>query len=127
MKTIIDPDKYNEMLMKWRGSLARIWIFDVSLTRLCLRLARVREPDVLYIVGASCEHIKGPFSWKESEISVLLHEKVGGRLDLVVDKPAGFELQCQGVVMVLGPAGELDKTLANFLRDDPFPQASIDF
>jgi hypothetical protein len=122
--TIIDQDQYSAMLAKWRGSPARIWIFDVSLTRLGVRLARVGEPEVLYVVGASCEHIVGPFLWSDSEISIIPNQEPGASSDLVVDKKAGFELRCRGVVMLVGPAGDLDKTFASFLGDAPLPQTA---
>jgi len=119
MKTIIDPNQHRAVLTKWYRSPARIWIFDVSLTRLGIRLARTAEPEVLYIVGASCEHIVGPFSWEASEMSIVLQAESGKPFDLVMDEKAGFELRCQGVVLVVGPATEFDKTFTNFLGDPP--------
>ena len=119
MKTLIDLNQYAAMLAKWRGASARIWIFDVSLTRLGVRLLRRDEPEVLYIVGISCEHISGPFSWDDSDISISWKDESGGPCDYVIDKTAGFELQCQGVVMACGPATDFDKTFDNFLDDGP--------
>jgi hypothetical protein len=125
MKTIIQPNQHSAILAKWRGSDARIWIFDISLTRLCLRLARLGDPEVLYIIGVSCEHIVGPFSWSDSEVSIILQKGSGGSSDLVADKKASFTLQCHGIVMAVGPAGELKKTLQNFLGDEPSAQTSL--
>jgi hypothetical protein len=119
MKTVIDPSQYNAMLAKWRGASARIWIFDVSLTRLGIRLSKLDEPEVLYIVGVSCEHIVGPFSWQESEVSIAVKSESGESFDLLFDKKAGFALRCLGIVMVRGSATDLDKTFANFLGDGP--------
>jgi hypothetical protein len=115
MKTIIEPDQNHTMLEKWRGSRARIWIFDISLVRLVLRLERTGESEVLYILGASCKHIVGPFSWDNSSVSIESGDESGKPFDAILDKEAGFEVRCRGVALALGPAVEFDKTLDSFI------------
>jgi hypothetical protein len=117
MKRIVDSHQHEAMLKKWYGAPARIWIFDVSLTRLGIRLDRMGEPEALYIVGASCEHIVGPFLWDDSEISIITKNESGKPFDSVIDKKAAFELKCRGVVLLVGPKTDFDKTFEGFLGD----------
>ena len=119
MKTVIDPKQNGTILLQWRGADAKIWMFDVSLKRLGIRLSRKDEAEVLYIVAITCEHIVGQFSWKNADLLVATgrNNEYGEPICSVTDSKAGFELLCSSVVLVKGPATDLDKTFDSFLGD----------
>jgi hypothetical protein len=97
MKTIIDPMDHESILAQWRGAQAQIWTFHVSLKRMAIKLIRKGETEAIFIVAVACEHISGPFSWKE----------------------AGFELRCAGVALASGPTGVLPNPFENFIGHAP--------
>jgi|SoiMethySBSTD1v2_1073268.scaffolds.fasta_scaffold2679575_1 hypothetical protein len=119
MKTLIDPQKHESILTEWRGAQAKIWIFHVSHNRLALCLFRTGEHEVIYIVAIGCEHISGPFSWKEADVEIITDppNQWGEIRYRVVDKKAGFELLCSGVAIARGPEGVPESPFENFLDD----------
>src|SRR5713101_6461105 len=96
IKNFLDPRQNNELLVKYRGSYATVWLFEV-----------------LYVLGASCKHITGPFSWDNACVSIVLGEEPG-EPDVIMDKTAGFELRCGTAGLAVGLAADLDRNL-----DDP--------
>lgn len=122
MKTIIEPKQHNVILTQWRGAEAKIWLFNVSHQRLALRLYKPGKSEVVYIVAVACEQMRGPFSWRDANISISCEK--GTQLDEIDchirDESAGFELRCSGgVAMVCGPETDSDTTFENFLGDPP--------
>ncbi len=113
IKNFLDPRQNNELLVKYRGSYATVWLFEVLFTRLGLRLEKPGESEVLYVLGASCKHITGPFSWDNACVSIVLGEEPG-EPDVIMDKTAGFELRCGTAGLAVGLAADLDRNL-----DDP--------
>lgn len=121
MKTVIDKSLYSSILEQWRGAQAKIWILDISLNRLGIRISRRDEPEVIYLVGVSCKHIIGPFYWENANLSIVVgsRDEYGESITRIVDENAGFELLCSGgVTIVQGPATDFDKTFDNFLGED---------
>lgn len=58
-------------------------------------LSRPNESEVLYIVAVGCEHIAGPFSWKQAKVSfVASSNSVSGKPVEIkkLTKSRGFEL-----------------------------------
>ena len=121
MKTMIEAKLHDSVVEQWRGAYAQIWMFHVSLRRLALRLSRPDEPEVIYIVAVGCDHIVGPFSWKQANISLITHSsgETERAVSRSVDQEAGFDLRCSSLAVARGPATDFDKTFDNFLGDAP--------
>jgi hypothetical protein len=125
MKTIIDPTNHELVLAQWANTDAKIWVFHVSLKRMAIVLTRNGEPEVLYIVAVGCEHISGPFSWKQANVSIITDapNQWGEVYRRIIDKQAGFELRSLDVVLARGPAGIPVNPFDNFIGDAP-PQSN---
>src|SRR5690349_18758933 len=97
-------------------------MFHVSFRRLALRLSRPDEPEVIHIVAVGCEHIVGPFSWKQADISLITSssDETEWAVTRVVDRKAGFDLRCSSVAIARGPGTDFDKTFNNFLGYVPY-------
>lgn len=125
MKRLIDPTEYESTLAKWHGAHAKIWILDVTLNRLAIRLSRPDDPDVLYVVGITCKHITAWFEWDNAHISITGYPLTEDDevIPKISDKAAGFELVCSGGIgMAQGPARDCDKTFDHFLGDPEEPE-----
>lgn len=75
MKTIINIEDCNKKLSEFKGASIQIWSFNITHKRLLLRLWMWSESehkieDEIFISALGCEHITGPFSWKNSYISI---------------------------------------------------------
>jgi hypothetical protein len=117
MKTVVDRPDQAAILAQWRGARAQIWIFDVSLKRMAIRIYRSQELELIYITAVGCKHIAGPFSWEKSDLSIETNPK-NAEIPTdcrIVDKEAGFELRCSDARVVRGPATDFDKTFDNFI------------
>jgi hypothetical protein len=101
MNTLLDPSESSASLNRYRGGSAQVWLFQVSHKRLILRLSLPDQQESLYIVAITCEHIVGPFSWRNASVSVVATEPE--LITRVIDESAGFELVCGGVALCLGP------------------------
>jgi hypothetical protein len=96
-------------------------MFHVSFRRLVLRLSRLDEPEVIYIVAVGCDYIVGPFSWKSANVSLITDSsgETEWAVSRILDQEAGFELRCSSVTIARGPSTDFDKTFDNFLGDAP--------
>ncbi len=119
MKVRVEREQQESVLACWRGASAQIWIFDVSLKRVALRIYRPHEPELIYITAVACEHITGPFSWEGANLRIE-REPQGAEYPTscrIVDKDAGFELRCSDAGVVRGPSTDFEKTFDHFLGD----------
>ena len=117
MKTLIDPKNHESVLTEWRGAEAKLWIFHVTHNRLAISLFRKGGQEAIYIVGIGCEHISGPFSWKDADVKII-SEPPNQWAEIrhrVVDEKAGFDLLCSSVTITRGPASVPDSPFENFL------------
>jgi hypothetical protein len=120
MKVRVERAQQESVLARWRGASAQIWIFDVSLKRMAIRIYRPHEPELIYITAVGCKHITGPFSWEGADFSIE-REPEGAEYPTssrIIDKAAGFELRCSDAGVVRGPSTDFEKTFDNFLGDD---------
>lgn len=115
MKTVIDEAHQGDVLAQWGGARAKVWLFQSTHSKMAIMLYRPDEPEVIYVVGNGCEHIRGPFSWRDAKVSIVPTSTE----TLVVDAEAGFELRCSSAVVVRGPATDFDTSFENFLGDSP--------
>lgn len=119
MKRVIPDSERTEELLRWRGGIAKVWLYHISLRRLAIRIHRPSMSSVLYIVGNGCEYICGPFGWSDAELVIddELDRTSGDNVCHVKDAAARFELRCSAASLAVGPASELDESFANFLGD----------
>jgi hypothetical protein len=117
MKTISDLKESNFLLKEYNGSYTQVWGFNISLKRLLLKLTKSSESEVLYIIVVGCEHITGPFSWKNSKVSLSkeIDQETSNTITKVIDKEAGFELVSDGgFALVQGSELDFGKSFENF-------------
>lgn len=93
---ITDIDQINQRLSGFNGGSARIWLFDISLTRLLLRIERKGLDTVLGLLAAGCSRISGPFSWNVSSLEVVQDTGAARIQDLGVP----FILECATYVLI---------------------------
>lgn len=119
MKTVVSEADRDAVLQQWMGSAAIVWLFNVSLGRMAIRLERSpHEAEVLYIVAVRTQYMCGPFRWKDSQIRVQSQTGEGDTVYLITDEEAGFKLRCDGgVVLLRGPVSDLDTSFDNFLGE----------
>ncbi|GAA3953648.1 hypothetical protein GO495_31480 [Chitinophaga oryziterrae] len=100
MDKVIDRNNFDEVLEKYRGANAQVWLFHISHKRLAIRLSRHNEKKDLYIIGITCDYIRGPFSWKNAEIKIYKEEnkEILEPVTRVVDLNADFEFITSGLV-----------------------------
>lgn len=117
----------DQTLAQWRGSSAQVWAYHVSLKRLMIRLSRAPsgDPGCLLIGTGQCEHMCGPFSWRDADITI--HEReptseLDEGLTSITDAKAGFDLRVGGVALLYstsaGVAYVLDDIYKDIERDD---------
>ena len=94
----IPRELHDQTLAQWRGSFAQVWAFHVSLKRMMLRLSNPpsKDPGCLLIGVATCGHMRGPFSWRDADITIHTREgtdEADEGLTTILDVKAGFELR----------------------------------
>jgi hypothetical protein len=94
MARLINPSLYAETLRGWRGANAQVWTFHVSHKRLALRVARQSSTNELLITGLSCEHMAGPFAWKNCDLEIVEDSSAEHEIpQRLIDRNSGFELR----------------------------------
>ena len=115
MTTITELNKINEILKKYEGGYAKIWAFKLSLNRLFIRLTLIGYEEVVYIVAVSCEHMIGPFSWKNAKLSIVKEtDKENSEVIFyAIDIEAGFKLTASGgLILACGSEKEFEDYFA---------------
>jgi len=109
MTTITELKEIKSTLRKYNGGHAKIWAFKLTLNRIFLRINSSAQEDIVYLVAASCEHINGPFSWNNVDISVIVEidKETSETVSRAIDKKAEFELIASGgIVLAQGSENE---------------------
>lgn len=104
MRTLVESGDRADVLDRFCGADARIWLYDISLKRIVLRLTRSDLQDALHVVGVGCAHIVAHFSWSNASISFV--EEESANETRIIDQAAGFELICNTSALILTPANE---------------------
>ncbi|MGV3774942.1 MAG: hypothetical protein ACO1QB_18735 [Verrucomicrobiales bacterium] len=127
MKISIERSDEADVLKKWHGARAQIWIFDVTLKRMTLRIYRPRELEVIYVAVVGCKHIIGPFAWEDAVISIERVPSNAEYLDScrVTDKKAGFELRCSDAKILRGSSNDFETTFDNFVDQGDSDRAHL--
>lgn len=111
VKKVVSNAEKKDMLRKWHGADALIWMFDPIACRLCLKLHKsLNVEGCLYLLCASCVHIVTPFWWFECNIEILDEDQ----FCRVVDPKSGFILLCSSVSMYLGADSEMVVSFDDF-------------
>jgi hypothetical protein len=104
--TILPQSELLPTLSEWRGTKARIWQYDRSLSRLVVMLSSATESrPSLFVLCVSCRYIQGPVHWEDCELVVHSNST-----DVVEDLRARFRVECSGVVLI-------ESTMAEFALD----------
>jgi hypothetical protein len=88
-----------ELLASWRGAAVRVWRYHASLSRLWLCLSRGAS-EKLFVVAGGCDHVRGPFSWRDGALDIVEIRDVHGLPAIaLVDVRAEFELRCRAIAL----------------------------
>ncbi|GEN06037.1 hypothetical protein MFU01_10740 [Myxococcus fulvus] len=120
-KTIVEPEAQDETLAQWRGGDVVVWMYHASHRRMALRLSAPGLMEELYVVVVGCRFIQGPFSWRASDLRILVGEvRDSGGLTtgrVVFDPSVGFRLECRDVALATGSIGDHDENFNGFLGE----------
>ena len=111
MKRLVQLKDYKKILNQYRGAYAQIWLFNVSLKRMILRLSFEDVAEVLFIISVSTEHIIGPTTWQKANIAIKKkkNKETTEVIYKVIDEKAGFELISESpITLVLSTAKGVD-------------------
>lgn len=116
MKVINDFQESLSLLANYSGAFAQIWAFNITLKRLLIKLTKTDDPQILFVIVVGCEHINGPFSWANSNITITKETGQDGNVTtLIKDGQANFELVSNGgFALALGSEAEFGKSFVDF-------------
>lgn len=120
MKITHDLEEINEILNTYNGDTARIWLFDITHTRLAIKIMSGKSEEVIYLVMVNCEYMKGPFRVSSPKLFVsrgINKETLEGTF-IVEDGNTDFQLIGNGgVVLAKGKESEFGDSFENFLKE----------
>jgi len=117
MRTITDVNESIGLLGQYKGSFVQIVAFNIGLKRLLIKLSKSKDSEVLFVIVVGCEHINGPFSWKEGNVSLSqeIDKATSEIITKVTDRNAGFELiSSGGFALAQGLNSDFDESFINF-------------
>ncbi|ALR31182.1 hypothetical protein ATE47_11915 [Chryseobacterium sp. IHB B 17019] len=120
MEIVTDLSQINRILNKLNGSKAQLWLYDITHKRLAIRISINMSDEVAYIVMASCEYIRGNFSWNNPNFSVNKYYN-GKRMENIyslIDNDTDFLLEgSSGIVLAKGVESEFGDSFENFFQE----------
>jgi hypothetical protein len=118
MKTVIDEGARSGVLAQWSGGRAEVFMYHASHNRLAIRILPKDPGDtrMLYIVGAGCARIAGPFDWDDAQLEIRHIAEPQYRC-LITDPAAGFELRCTAATVAMGSIDDHDASFEHFFDD----------
>ena len=117
MRTITDVNESLDLLGQYKGAFVQIVAFNIGLKRLLIKLSKSKDSEVLFVIVVGSEHINGPFSWKDGNVSLSQEtdETTSEIITKVTDRNAGFELiSLGGFALVQGFNSDFDESFINF-------------
>jgi len=120
MEIVTDLDKINDTLSKYKGDMAEIWLFDITHTKIALKITSQKYDEIIYLVMGSCRYIKGNFSWKNPQLSISIsfNTEHSENEYKIKDNKANFELTCNGgIALTKGIESEFGNSFDNFLTE----------
>ncbi|MGI9650143.1 hypothetical protein [Chryseobacterium sp. RLHN22] len=123
MEVVTDLNKINQKLKNFKGSKAQFWLFDISHKKIAIRISisNKEDEDVMYLVIASCQYIRGDFSWNNPNIYVdkYYDEKKMEHVYRLLDLNADFKLEgLSGIALAKGLESEFGDSFEDFLKKD---------
>lgn len=106
----------NELLIPYRNGKCRIAYFSQTFWKLALIVESREVKEVIYITGAGCEYIKGPFSFSADGLKI--EQSNDNEVTVISNESAGFELKTLGGFgLVKGRREQFSEDLDNFFLD----------
>lgn len=121
MEIVIDLNKINQILKDFKGSKAEFWLFDISHKKIAIRISINSKEDVIYLVIAGCQYIRGAFSWDNPNIYVDKYhdEKKMENIYRLLDLNADFKLEgIAGAALAKGLESEFGHSFEDLLKKD---------
>lgn len=84
----------NTFLSRWKGGLAQLWSYSVSLRCLHIRITSKERKGNLELGMTGCHNISGPFDWEPCNFTFCRCEYAGKFRYYLIDSAAAFFLEC---------------------------------
>lgn len=92
-----EEQRATTFLNRWRGSMAQLWNYSVSLRTLRIRLSEDGRPGNMELRCSECEFLVGPTRWARSNlVFTRVTEETGDVRYHIWDESARFALWCGG-------------------------------
>lgn len=120
MEIITGLNQINETLKDFEGDKAQLWLYDITHKKIAIRISINNGDNVIYLVMASCQYIRGTFSWENPNVYVdkYYDEKKMENIYLLKDINVDFQLEAtSGVVLAKGLESEFGDNFEVFLKN----------
>jgi hypothetical protein len=120
MEIVTDLNKINEILTSFKGDKAQFWLYDITHKRIAIRISINNKDEVVYLIMASCEYIRGIFSWDNPNFYVdkYYDDVKMENIYRLIDKDIDFQLESSaGVVLAKGLEDEFGNSFEHFLKE----------
>jgi len=120
MNISTEISKINKILVDYKGEQAKIWLFDISHTKLAIKIFSNDKEDIIYLIMSGCKYIRGRFSLKNPKFIVNKNFDDGTletKIELV-DENSDFKLiSTAGIALAKGLEQEFGTSFENFISD----------
>ena len=110
----------NKILIDYRGEQAKIWMFDISHTKLAIKVYSKENQEIIYLIILGCKYLKGFFSLNNPKFYVIQYYniKTSETILKLMDENSDFELNSTaGIALAKGLEQEFGDSFENFLMD----------
>lgn len=122
MKIITQIDDANILLKSYAGARFQIFLYELTLNRIALRLTSPSIVEVLYIIGIGTESMCGYFSFDNANFSIqsILNLDNSESLIKIADVNTKFEIITSGgFTLAQGLESEFGISFNDFLINEP--------
>lgn len=120
MNISTEVNEINKILNDNKNNQARIWLFDISHTKLAIKIFSNENEDIIYLVMSGCKYIRGEFSLKNPKFLISKYfdnESLETKIE-VVDENSDFKLiSTAGIALAIGLEKEFGSSFENFLKE----------
>ena len=120
MKILTDINQINKILENFKGDKAQFWLYDITHKKIAIRISINNRDEVIYLVMASCQYIRGIFSWDNPIFYVDKYYNVKEMENIyrLVDKSVDFQLEGSGgIALAKGLENELGDSFEDFFKE----------
>ncbi|MDO3426017.1 hypothetical protein QWT87_14040 [Chryseobacterium sp. APV1] len=113
-------DEINNILNDYTGDQARIWLFDITHTKLAIKINSKQKQDIIYLVMSGCKYLKGAFSLNNPKffVSQYYDHKALETISKIIDENSDFELSSTtGIALAKGLESEFGDSFEGFLKE----------